>query len=166
MTLISSSICACVCVDQEGWNYGYRQKMTARGNVTDMHQGHTSLVYHWLTSQLVNRLTFCTGHNSSTAVFSAKSVNGWTAETGKKTGRTIFREILVKFIIVDHPEWFVWFCCGLIWVGFTYIMVTSSSGNFFCVTGHLCGEFTGPRWFPHTKASDADLWWFLWSTSE
>ena len=26
-------------------------------------------------------------------------------------------------------------------------------------------EFTGPRWIPHTKASDAELWWFLWSAS-
>ena len=25
-------------------------------------------------------------------------------------------------------------------------------------TGHLCGEFTGHRWIPHTKASDAELW--------
>ena len=24
------------------------------------------------------------------------------------------------------------------------------------VTGHLCGEFTGHRWIPHTKASDAE----------
>ena len=24
--------------------------------------------------------------------------------------------------------------------------MTSSNGNIFCVTGHLCGEFTGPRW--------------------
>ena len=34
------------------------------------------------------------------------------------------------------------------------------------VTGHLCGEFTGPRWIPHTKASDAELSCFLWSASE
>ena len=27
----------------------------------------------------------------------------------------------------------------------------------FRVTGHLCGEFTGHRWNPHTKASDAGL---------
>ena len=27
--------------------------------------------------------------------------------------------------------------------------------NHFCVTGHLCGEFTGQRWIPHTKGSDA-----------
>ena len=36
-------------------------------------------------------------------------------------------------------------------------MVTSSNGNIFRFTGHLCGEFTGPRWIPHTKASDADF---------
>ena len=40
------------------------------------------------------------------------------------------------------------------------IMMTSSNGNIFCVTGHLCGEFTGPRWIPHTKASDTELWFF------
>ena len=27
----------------------------------------------------------------------------------------------------------------------------------------LCGEFTGHRWIPHTKSSDAELWCFLWS---
>ena len=36
----------------------------------------------------------------------------------------------------------------------------------FRVTDHLCGEFTGPRWIPRTKASDAELWCFLWSASE
>ena len=45
-----------------------------------------------------------------------------------------------------------------------YHMMTSSNGNIFRVTGHLCGEFTGHRWFPRTKASDAELWCFLWST--
>ena len=43
------------------------------------------------------------------------------------------------------------------------IMMTSSNGNIFLVTGRLCGEFTGHRWIPHTKASDAELWCFLWS---
>ena len=33
--------------------------------------------------------------------------------------------------------------------------------NILRVTGHLCGEFTGPRWIPHTKGSDAELWCFL-----
>ena len=45
-------------------------------------------------------------------------------------------------------------------------MMTSSNGNIFRVTGHLCGEFTGPRWIPHTEASDAELWCFLWFASE
>ena len=47
--------------------------------------------------------------------------------------------------------------------GIIYLMMTSSNGNIFRVTGHLCGEFTGPRWIPHTKASDAELWCLLWS---
>ena len=40
-------------------------------------------------------------------------------------------------------------------------MMTSSNGNIFRVTGHLCVEFTGPRWIPRTKASDAELWCFF-----
>ena len=45
-------------------------------------------------------------------------------------------------------------------------MMTSSNGNIFRVTGPLCGEFTGPRWIPRTKASDAERWCFLWSAAE
>ena len=44
-------------------------------------------------------------------------------------------------------------------------MMTSSNENIFRVTGPLCGEFTCPRWIPRTKASDAELWCFLWYTS-
>ena len=35
--------------------------------------------------------------------------------------------------------------------------MTSSNENIFRVTGPLCGEFTGDRWIPLTKASDAEL---------
>ena len=45
-------------------------------------------------------------------------------------------------------------------------MMMSSNGNIFRVPGLLCGEFTGHRWIPLTKASDADLWRFLWSAPE
>ena len=55
-----------------------------------------------------------------------------------------------------------------------YIMMTSSNGIIFCVTGHLCGELTGHRWRPVTRSFDVffDLrlnerlnkqswgWWF------
>ena len=47
-----------------------------------------------------------------------------------------------------------------------HVMMTSSNGNIFRVTGPLCGEFTGHRWIPLTKASDAERWCFLWSASE
>ena len=46
------------------------------------------------------------------------------------------------------------------------IMMTSANGNIFHVTGHLGVEFTGHRWIPRTKASDADLWCFLWFAPE
>ena len=46
------------------------------------------------------------------------------------------------------------------------LMMMSSNGNIFRITGHLCGEFTGLRWIPHTKASDAELLCFVWSVSK
>ena len=53
------------------------------------------------------------------------------------------------------------------WPWWTLVhMMTSSNGNIFRVTGHLCGKFTGPRWISRTKASDAELWCFLWFTPE
>ena len=40
-------------------------------------------------------------------------------------------------------------------------MMTSSNENIFRVTGPLYGEFTGHRWIPRTKASDAELMFSL-----
>ena len=48
----------------------------------------------------------------------------------------------------------------------TVVMMTSSNGNIFRVTDPLCGKFTGHLWILLTKASDAKLWCFLWSTPE
>ena len=45
-------------------------------------------------------------------------------------------------------------------------MMTSSNGNILRFTGPLWGEFTGDRWIPLTKASEAELWCFLWSSPE
>ena len=58
------------------------------------------------------------------------------------------------------------------WVGrcwhstYMYYTMTSPNENIFRVTDHLCGEFTGHRWILRTKASDAELWCFLWSAPE
>ena len=32
----------------------------------------------------------------------------------------------------------------------------------YSVTGPLCGDLTGHRWIPLAKASDAELWCFIW----
>ena len=40
------------------------------------------------------------------------------------------------------------------------------NGSIFCVTGHLCGDFTGHRWIRRTMASDEGLWCFLWPAPE
>ena len=40
-------------------------------------------------------------------------------------------------------------------------MMTSSIGSILHVTGPFCGEFSGHRWIPLTKASDMGLWCFL-----
>ena len=62
----------------------------------------------------------------------------------------------------QFKTWLLWLLHNFL----TQSMMTSSNGNIFRVTGHLCGEFTGPRWIPHTKASDAELWCLLWSAPE
>ena len=49
---------------------------------------------------------------------------------------------------------------------FIIIMMTSLNGNIFCITGLLWGKSTGHRWIPLTKASDAELWCFLWSAPQ
>ena len=41
-------------------------------------------------------------------------------------------------------------------------VMTSSNGNFFHITDPLRGESAGHRWIPFIKASDAELWRFLW----
>ena len=46
------------------------------------------------------------------------------------------------------------------------VVMTSSNGSIFRVTGPLGGEFTGHRWIPLTKASDAELRCFLSSAPE
>ena len=59
--------------------------------------------------------------------------------------------------------------CPILWgrksnfkmVPVMFLMMTSANGNIFRVTGHLCGQFTGPRWIHRSKASDVELWIFF-----
>ena len=44
--------------------------------------------------------------------------------------------------------------------------MTPANGNIFRVTGTLRGESTAHRWIALPKASDAELWCFLWCAPE
>ena len=46
----------------------------------------------------------------------------------------------------------------MVWFARPLCMMSSSNENTFRVTGPLCGEFTGQRWIPFKKASDAENW--------
>ena len=54
--------------------------------------------------------------------------------------------------VVSVPYFYTWLLC--LTIGYDrnenqrVIMMTSSNGNIFRVTGPLCGEFTGPGEFP------------------
>ena len=56
-------------------------------------------------------------------------------------------------------------------VGSHFVFVFHCNGNIcsymsLVLCFPLCGEFTGHRWIPLTKASDVELWCFLWSAPE
>ena len=66
-----------------------------------------------------------------------------------------------------------WVCSSKAWrplaavnVNSNRPMMTSSNRNIFRVTVPLCGDLTGQRWIPLTKASDAELWCVLWPAPE
>ena len=44
----------------------------------------------------------------------------------------------------------------------SHFVAKTSKRSIFRITGLLWGESTGYRWIPFTKASDAELWCFLW----
>ena len=68
---------------------------------------------------------------------------------------------------INHGlAWLIMLHHWIEWIPTLLIMLTSSNGNIFRVTGPLCEEFIGHRWIPRTKASDAGFWCFLWSRSE
>ena len=82
----------------------------------------------------------------------------------------LYQHIQISFISNVSPEEIL--SKRLSGTGILYIymvlkpMMTSSNGNIFRVTGPLCGEFTGHRWIPRIKASDAELCSFLSSVPE
>ena len=80
-----------------------------------------------------------------------RSLAGCTTESRHLLQHRISSESQFNFICLQHP----------LQLAIVSYMMTSSNGNIFRVTGLLCGEFTGLRWIPRTKASDAKLWCFF-----
>ena len=81
----------------------------------------------------------------------------------------IFRNIVTRVTVVLITCWYLspphlW-RASIVW-NCMVIMMTSSNGNIFRATDPLWGEFIGHRWIPPIKASDAELWCFLWPASE
>ena len=77
---------------------------------------------------------------------------------------------VTKIVFIDTTYGAGYVVSFMLWgqnfMQYRVIMMTSSNGNIFRVTDPLCEEFTGHRWIPLTKASDAELWCFLWSVPE
>ena len=60
-----------------------------------------------------------------------------------------------------------WYLNQSIWASAKFAdMMTSSNGNIYALLDPLWGESTGDRWIHLTKASDAELWCFLWFAHE
>ena len=57
--------------------------------------------------------------------------------------------------------WDILYTLGSWWRHQMELFSAICAGN--TIFRHLCWEFTGHRWIPRTKASDAELWCFLWS---
>ena len=52
-------------------------------------------------------------------------------------------------------------CVRFLWIGiFMHLMMTSSNGNIFCLTGLLCGKFTGDRWIELESQSVIIIFYF------
>ena len=80
----------------------------------------------------------------------------------------LFFKILLFHVSNDNSTLYVpsYFCVCFLFMKPSSFIMTSWNGNIFRVTGPLWGESTGHRWIPHTKASDAELWCFRWSTPQ
>ena len=150
---------------------------------------HNAYFPQWLFGELEIYfpyfLTLSSNHSTrKTRIFPFYIANTMATDDLATQGVRSAATVVLTFSSVSAPEWlkfemFVFQCvCKFVFTdtqlchwhtGQFYVhlydknVMTSSNCNIFRVTGPLCGEFTGHRWIPPTKASDAELWCFLWS---
>ena len=53
-----------------------------------------------------------------------------------------------------------------IWINTVYFQIHDDVIKWKHLPRLLCGEFTGHRWIPRTRASDEEFWCFLWYATE
>ena len=93
-----------------------------------------------LISQLPIVLKVCSGHDSDTTVVNVNVCNDWTKAT----------------VGIDEQ----------VLQNLDQVMMSSSNGNIFRVTGPFWVQSTGHQGIFLSKACEAELWCFLWSAPE
>ena len=169
-------LCSCVCkiyitlvlIKQRMWT----KVMVCRSILY-----HSDFIIGAMVSQIIGLsvacLTFCSGadqrkHQSSVSLAFVRGIHRWQVNSPQRASNA--SNLSIWWRHHDHDYIAQNLLRNTHWRNnalHTHIsMMTSSNGKNFRVTRLLCGEFTGERRIPHTKASDAELWCFLWSVLE
>ena len=74
----------------------------------------------------------------------------WIAHLLRPSTATVMFPSVLFSLLIFFSHQSIRFCWldGISQKGGLYLMMTSSNGNIFRVTSHLCGEFTVHRWIP------------------
>ena len=122
--------------------------------ITDLHKIHTSFIlYHTFILHRLSIKAFICGLSASSLTPNPRQVYIFTNVVVMCTLQYSWMDPITSVAPGNLPE-------------HSDNMMTSSNENIFRVTGPLCGEFTGHRRISPAKASDAVLWYFLWSALE
>ena len=144
--------------------------------VLSNHTKHVSKFRSWLgircTEVPENQSSYEKYFSETTCLSETKSVIDSLAPERRGCNRKLLICTFISRIdILKTLHWLgSWFGAvrqqAITWTNVDPVMMTSLNGNIFRVTGPLWGDSTGHRWIPLTKASDAELWCFLWSAPE
>ena len=92
-------------------------------------------------------------HSNELPTFtSTDAANGHLIRIRDPFAETLPNKLLGLFAILLEQQYTFQLCIVVNYdKHLIFTMMTSSNGNNFRVTGHLCGGFTGPRWIPPHK---------------
>ena len=157
-----------------GWKWKYvTQAGKCHGHYIDVIM---SAMASQITGVSIIYSNVCSGadqrkHQSSASLAFVRGIHRWPVNSPHK-GPVTRKMFSFDDVIMQCASDSVFVCVPLtlMWSSFCeahfIMMMTSSNGNIFRVTGHLCGEFIRHRWIPRAKASDAEIWCFLLSAPE